>query len=892
VIYSAGDSVAPESILPQDTSDELALLTSKQQEAVATILAEYLEQVENGKPVNRNKILSDNPDLADVLSKFMDSVNTLAGAGAAVADSADRTEIEPTPQGSLDESTRLGDYIIKHEIGRGGMGVVYAADQISLGREVALKTLPFAALINERQIARFKNEAQAAASLHHPNIVPVYGVGCDRGIHFFSMQLIEGQSLAEAIGQLREESALQEIGTPEIGTARPDVETGSTKQQFSTRRSIRSSDFVRSVARLGQQAADALHFAHENGVVHRDIKPSNLLLDKSSKLWVTDFGLARISDNSSLTMTGDVIGTARYMSPEQASGRMHEVDYRSDIYALGVTLYELLTLKPVVNADTRQEAISAVQFESPDAPRMHNPSIPADLETIILKATEKHRDDRYSSAGQFADDLGNFLAGRPTIAKRPAWHDTAFRWAFRHRKLVSAGLAASFLVFAFVGIAASMIAVEKQRTQDSKELATKYLRETQHVVDNFGAMVDSRLEHLPGSSSLRVELLGELEKYYSGFVAQTEDDPSFALDLAKTQFRLAAVHQRLGNFQDAAKRYQEARDGFELLYDQQPNDLDRLADIALCYNNLGQVTNKIGDNDSATRHYGHSVTVYQQLDQHKYPDSKAGLARTKMNLGLLLSSQQNPLAAPTLREAHNILIDLVRQDEIDFDSLSQLALCENNLASVVMTEDLVLAETLLRASADRYQQLVESDPASPEYRGNQALALANLASVVVRTGQHEEALTQFKLAIAARQSLLQLEPAVWLHKFDLAIAHQQFAQLYVTSEQWDEAKNAYADSEELLIELLKTNPRDHSTLNALARALGNLATICKHKRNLPAALEFAKRAEDLQRQAVELSPSNFRYAELLNRLRQQVGVLEDDQLQFASDSTNRSRGEK
>jgi len=324
------------------------------------------------------------------------------------------------------------------------------------------------------------------------------------------------------------------------------------------------------------------------------------------------------------------------------------------------------------------------------------------------------------------------------------------------------------------------------------------------------------------------------------------------------------------------------------LYDQQPNDLDRLADIALCYNNLGQVTSKIGDNDSAMRHYDRSVSIYQQLNQHKYPDSKAGLARTKMNLGLLLSSQQNRLAAPTLREAQNVLIDLVRQDETDYESLNQLALCENNLASVVMAEDLVLAEALLRASVDRYQQLVESDPASPEYRGNQALALANLASVVVRTGQHEEALTQFRLlAIAARQSLLQLEPAVWLHKFDLAIAHQQFAQLYVTSEQWDEAKRAYADSEELLSRLMETNPHDHSTLNALARALGNLATICKHKRDLPAALEFADRAVKIQR-----PPSNSRYAELLNRLRQQIGVLEDDQLQFASDSTNRSRGEK
>ena len=204
----------------------------------------------------------------------------------------------------------LGDFRLGREIGRGGIGVVYEARQISLGRRVAVKVLPPASLLDPRQLRRFEIEAQAAAALQHPNIVPVFAYGTERGVPFFAMRLIDGRNLAEVVAR---------AAAQRNGSGLPP----------------------REVAELGRQAAEALDYAHRNDVLHRDIKPSNLLVDAHQRLWIADFGLARIRGDSDLTASGDVLGTLRYLSPEQAKGRREAVDGRSDVYALGATLFEL-----------------------------------------------------------------------------------------------------------------------------------------------------------------------------------------------------------------------------------------------------------------------------------------------------------------------------------------------------------------------------------------------------------------------------------------------------------------------------------------------------------------------------------------------------------------------
>jgi serine/threonine protein kinase/Flp pilus assembly protein TadD len=357
----------------------------------------------------------------------------------------------------------LGDFRIFREVGRGGMGIVYEAEQLSLGRRVALKVLPFAATMDPRKLQRFQNEARAAASLEHTHIVPVYGVGCARGVHYYAMKFIDGQSLAEIIaarnndGRMTNDEALSkapEMPQGAIGTQIRQSTLGPLSSFI-----IRDSSFFRTVAELGTQVAEALEHAHSLGIVHRDIKPANLMIDGNGSLWVTDFGLARTAADAGLTMTGDVLGTLRYMSPEQALAKHGLVDHRTDVYSLGVTLYELLTGKPAVDGKDREEILNSITLEEPRAPRALDAAIPHNLETIVLKAMEKNPADRYVTAKELADDLRHYLEDRPIRARRAPLSLRLRKWGRRHRPVV-ASLAAGILTLLGVGV---VLAVGYQR---------------------------------------------------------------------------------------------------------------------------------------------------------------------------------------------------------------------------------------------------------------------------------------------------------------------------------------------------------------------------------------------------------------------------------------------
>jgi WD40 repeat protein/serine/threonine protein kinase len=414
-------------------------------------------------------------------------------------------EQAPTESGQLGVEIQpeapLGDYRIVREIGRGGMGIVYEAVQISLGRRVALKVLPFTAALDSKKLQRFKNEAQAAAQLHHNNIVPIYAVGCERAVHFYAMQFIEGQTVAALIRGLSHLEGKRGAEPRPAGPAAPsddadhwgpvgwaspptdvptapyDLAPGPPPAReaptrglaaISTDRSTRGPLHHRLVAGLGLQVAEGLEHAHQLGVVHRDIKPANLLVDARSKLWITDFGLARLSGDAGLTLTGDLLGTLRYMSPEQALAQPGTIDHRTDIYSLGATLYELLTLQPVFNGRDRQALLRQIAFEEPVPPRKVERSIPIELETIVCKAMSKSADDRYASAGQMAEDLRRFLEDKPIHARRPTLVQRTRRWCRRHRAVAAAAAVAGVLVLliAVVALAVSnqMITLEQIRT--------------------------------------------------------------------------------------------------------------------------------------------------------------------------------------------------------------------------------------------------------------------------------------------------------------------------------------------------------------------------------------------------------------------------------------------
>jgi serine/threonine protein kinase len=319
------------------------------------------------------------------------------------------------------------------------MGVVYEAIQLSLGRRVALKVLPFASALDPKHLQRFKNEAQAAAQLHHTNIVPVYGVGCERGVHFYAMRYVEGHTLAQVIDQLRTLTGQEWASSPDdvvavqsraerrspppeerinaAASASPATPAAAAETAVGVRtgRLSGSAHFSRAnfrlVAELGAQLAEALDHAHQMGVIHRDIKPSNLMLDGRGKVWVTDFGLARMDSAGSLTVTGDLVGTLRYMSPEQALAKRVIIDHRSDVYSLGVMLYEMLAGKRPFRGKSQVETMHAI-INDPAPPLTQ----PPELQEITDKALAKDPKDRYQHAGDFGLDLRRFQQ-RPLAAR-------------------------------------------------------------------------------------------------------------------------------------------------------------------------------------------------------------------------------------------------------------------------------------------------------------------------------------------------------------------------------------------------------------------------------------------------------------------------------------------
>jgi tetratricopeptide (TPR) repeat protein len=450
-------------------------------DATAEALEEYLAAAEAGTAPPREEFLARHPELADELDACLAALRFIGRA----AEGPRSVAVEVAAAQAMEEAPgRLGDFRLIREAGRGGMGVVYEAEQVSLGRRVALKVLPFAATMDPRQLQRFHNEARAAAALDHPHIVHVYAVGCERAVHFYAMQFIDGQTLAALVADLRRAGG-KPVGpaaratTPHVpGQAAPAADT-TPRAAASTERGPRDRAHFRRAAEWGIQAAEALDHAHQLGIVHRDVKPANLLVDGRGGLWVTDFGLAHIQSDARLTMTGDLVGTLRYMSPEQALAKRVVVDHRTDVYSLGATLYELLTLEPAFSGSDRQELLRQIAFEEPRPPRRVSKAVPVELETIVLKAMEKNPAERYATARELADDLRRFLADEP-IRARPAGVVRRLRkWGRRHRAAVVAGAVVASLTLVLLGGFAGLLL---QRRADAEREAQQALAEAERHV--------------------------------------------------------------------------------------------------------------------------------------------------------------------------------------------------------------------------------------------------------------------------------------------------------------------------------------------------------------------------------------------------------------------------
>lgn len=462
------------------------LSDSTHREPIELLAEEFLDRRRHGERVSVEDYAARNPDHADEIRELFPTIAALEGAKP---DAQARSK-----PAAFEAPQRLGDLRLLREIGRGGMGVVYEAQQESLGRRVAVKVLPARILFDTKQLERFRREARTAGALQHPGIVPIYSVGEQDGLHYLVMQLVDGvgldvisrqvgaqtqvasnlaqQSLAAGgddttAASLEEDLALalltNDFSRSAVGAASsrpPSDQAPTVALSGDAASSLRAKSiawaltggdnvdlraigpqYYRGVAKIGAQAAEALAHAHHRGILHRDIKPANLLLDRTGKLWITDFGLAKAVDQQGLSQTGELLGTLRYMPPEQLRG---EATAASDLYALGLTLYELVTFRSPFDAATPSEVLQKINEHRPQRPRQHNPHVPLDLERIILRAMAAEPGDRYPAGEPLAEDLRRFLQDEPVAARPPAVLRRAKRW-IRQRQTAAIALAAFML---------------------------------------------------------------------------------------------------------------------------------------------------------------------------------------------------------------------------------------------------------------------------------------------------------------------------------------------------------------------------------------------------------------------------------------------------------------
>ena len=623
----------------EDQIRELADADSDR-EPIELLAAEFVDRVRAGEQVTIDAYAVSHPELADEIRELFPAI---------IAMERLKLTKEPDSSGSPSLGTlnldQLGDFHIVREIGRGGMGIVFEAEQESLGRRVAVKVLPRQSLLDSKDLQRFQREAQTAAKLHHTNIVPVFGVGEQDGYHYYVMQYIDGTGLDEFIKSRDGHSSdtVSEVAPTE------SLEAPSSTVSVA---SDRPRPNCQEVAEIGVQAAKALEYAHSQGTLHRDIKPANLILDRLGVVWVADFGLAKAMEHDDLSHSGNVVGTLRYMAPEQLRG---ETDVRSDLYSLGLTLYELLTLQPAHADSNRSALLHQVTQAEPIRPSKLNPVIPFDLETIVLKTIAREPDHRYQTAGELCSDLQCFLDDRPISARRISSFGRLWRWCRRNRAvatLSSTAIALLVLVAAMaIGdyiqtrkanklIKAALGGEKKQRekAEATSDVAVAALDEIfeQFSPNRIAAVTELTVDGSqdaeiqvpiqPVLSNEAAALLEHLVKSYGQLaVLQDSDDAKYREKAAKAERRVGDIRSRLGQYDQALLAYQRA---------------------IKIYSDLGKATTASGFETELAATHNEIGNVYRETQQ--FEQSRASHLRAAAMLNSVVAKYFN--SAPRLFE--------------------------------------------------------------------------------------------------------------------------------------------------------------------------------------------------------------------------------------------------
>jgi len=839
---------------------------------------------------------------------------------------------------------RLGDFRILREIGRGGMGVVYEAEQESLGRHVALKVLPATCVSSPTRLRRFQREAQAAARLHHTNIVPVFGVGHQDDVHYYVMQFIPGQGLDRVLGALNPRTAspstdtwrdstlvpkapepaeLQEtfsaVEAAHLLLAGPSTADGPPAEPAPSEPAIRrvpttiptDHRYWRSVARIGVQVADALEYAHRQGTLHRDVKPANLLLDRGGTVWIADFGLAKLADFDDLTRSGDMVGTLRYMAPEQFEGN---ADARSDVYSLGLTLYELLTRRPAFDEQDRRRLIRQVTQEEPPRPRKIAPAIPRDLETIVVKAIASNPSHRYQSAGELAADLRCFLEDRPIRARRITPVGRAWRWCRRNRA-VAALTGTAVLLLVAVAVVASVgylrtkdalarvsqerehaqrargqaesertrASAERERAEANLRLATKAFEdifskvgaepvapiaetdeESEWPEPAWGAMVTDK----------DAALLESMLKFYDQFAQQNQADVKLQQETARAYRRVGDIQRRLGQYEKAETAYRHALATYQRLADASPDSGEYLRAIAAIYNELGVVFRHSGRFPESNDFHRQALKTLQRQSPQAAasPESRFELARTYSFLSSTFfgrrsgrsSSGSRHSGGPRgrdgeARENNRRALEIFEQltREAPENPRYRLAMAQglrDRYRISIFSQRAEEADQARQQSVAILEKLVADFPNNPEYRFELAETYAMLFLRPRDAAVAEDVVKQYRRALEIGSDLVTRWPTVSEYRASSARWHLRFAELQRQRSSLEEAETHFAKAVELYRGLMDESPKVAAYPFFLARALDQLADVQSARREPSKARASLEEAVTLLKKMQESSP--------------------------------------
>jgi tetratricopeptide (TPR) repeat protein len=616
------------------------------------------------------------------------------------------------------------------------------------------------------------------------------------------------------------------------------------------------------------QAAEALDHAHDQGVIHRDIKPANLLLDGRGTLWVTDFGMAQVSAGGCLTQDGDLLGTLRYMSPEQARGKRGVLDERTDIYSLGITLYEFATLEPAFPAQDREELLRQITSVEPIQPRKLNPSTPRELETIVLKAIAKTPEERYQSARELAEDLRRFLDDKPILAKRPSLLERMVKWVRRHKGLVRA-LGAGLLIAAVtLAVSTVMVWKAKRRAEAAYISEAKARKRARQVAnDMYTQFAEKWLANEPQMEDVQKEFLLKALRFYEEEAEEEGSSTHERYERALAYKRVADIQFRLGNDASASLTYEKAISLLQELKGAFPGEPDSRLDLARCHAAWGAVAGQTGRTTAAEKAQRQAVLIAEELASEFPVDPRCRIALVvfRVNLGVALYSLgRAEEAEASYRQALSVAEQLVRE-------FPKEPIYQNRLAGILHRRAELAshlghasqAENLYLRALAVLDRLISDQPSNAVYKSGGAGISRLLGELMIEDGRLADSEKLISRSLDALKEAQAKYPKTVGYGEEAASAWLSMGRVYQATERPEKAAEAFRRSIQLYEQLSLERPERTLYQTTLASLLADCPA--EGLRNPRRAAELAKKALEVEPHAswlwVTLGVAHYRQGE-------------------------------